>query len=216
MDVYTMLRLYHRMLRQCWKDNSIKININEFVLDDLFMVLFKSVPVHHVILLSLDGKTTHVPTMNDPTPDSFKTRRFMKIDNRSSMSSIKNVIRVLFQLLSIDTDDTHILDLIGLVQFLMSFVSENSHLSIEGCLIFSYIKKSLFNGPSFYPDTWKKEIRDPVLSDYYDSIDHIDHIHESMLQRLEACHRLIKTLCDTLTLHDERMDGIESLLHQRM
>ena len=214
MDVYTMLRLYHRMLRLCWKEyQDVNVNTNEIMLDDLFMVIFKSVPVHHVILLSLDGKMTHVPSMNDPTPESFQTRRFMKIDNRTYMSSVTNVIRVLYQLLSIDMENMTILDLIGLVQFLMSFVSENTHLTVDGCVVFSYIRKCVFNGPSFLPDTWKKEIRDPILSDYYDSVDHTDRIHESMLQRLDACHRLIKTLCDTLTLQDERIDRIESVLN---
>jgi len=214
MDVYTILRLYHRMLRHCWKESCVlnqKIALHELVLDDLFIAVFKSVPTHHIILVSLDGKMTHVPTMNDPTPESFKTRRFMKIDNRTSVSSVKNVIRVLYQLLSIDTEDMTVLDLIGLVQFLMSFVSENTHVNLDTCLIFSHIKKCLFNGPSFYTDDWKK-IRDPVLSEYYDSADHTDRVHESMLNRLDACHRLIQTLCDTLTLHDERMDRIESLL----
>ena len=212
MDVYTLLRLYHRMLRHCWKESN-SLNIHDIVLDDLFLVLFKSVPTHHVILLSLDGKMTHVPTMNDPTPESFKTRRFMKIDNRTSMSSVKNVVRVLYQLLSIDTEDMTVLDLIGLVQFLMSFVSENTHLDIERCLIFSHIRKCVFNGPLFYTDNWKKEIRDPILSEYYESVDHTDRIHESMLKRLDVCHRLIQTLCDTLTLQDERIDRIESLLN---
>lgn len=214
MDVYTQLRLYHRMVRHCWNESQDiqRIELQELVLDDLFIAIFKSVPTHHVILLSLDGKMTHVPTMNDPTPESFKTRRFMKIDNRTSLSSVKNVVRVLYQLLSIDTDDMTVLDLIGLVQFLMSFVSENTHLTIDSCLIFSHIKKCLFHGPSFYTDDWKKKIRDPILSEYYDSVDHTDRVHESMLNRLDACHRLIQTLCDTLTLHDERMDRIESLL----
>ncbi len=202
------------MLRQCWKDSS-SLDIHELVLDDFFIAIFKSVPTHHVILLSLDGKMTHVPTMADPTPESFKTRRFMKIDNRTSLSSVKNVVRVLYQLLSIDAGDMTVLDLIGLVQFLMSFVSENTHVMIDSCLIFSYIKKCLFHGPSFYSNDWKKKIRDPVLSEYYDSVDHTDRVHESMLQRLDACHRLIQTLCDTLTLQDERIDRIECFLENK-
>lgn len=107
------------MRRLCWKEyQDVNVNTNEIMLDDLFMVIFKSVPVHHVILLSLEGKMTHVPSMNDPTPDSFRTRHFMKIDNRTYMSSITNVIRVLYQLLSIDMENMTILDLIGLVQLL--------------------------------------------------------------------------------------------------
>ena len=199
------------MLRQCWAEyQDVNVIASDIVMDDLFMVIFKSVPIHHIILLAMDGKMTHVSSMNDPTPDSFRTRRFMKIDNRTSTSS---VVRVLYQLLSIDMDDMTVLDLIGLVQFLMSFVSENTHVNVDGCVIFSYIRKCVFNGPSFLPDTWKKDIRDPILSDYYESVDHTDHVHESMLQRLDVCHRLIKTLCDTLTLHDERIDRIESLLN---
>lgn len=212
MDSYTTLRLFHKMLRVWWTrtevvtkeyESECKIGVSEWNIDDFFSILFQSFP-QRVILLSTDGNTKALLTTTEPTPEAFRKKRFMKIDNRVHAS--KNASGVFFQLLSIDVEDVSILDIMGLVQFFISFSNENT-IDISSCKIIATIRKHMFQGPSFLnQEVWKKEIRDPILTDYYDTFERIDTIHESMLKRLSSCHAMIHTLCKTIDLFEERMD----------
>ena len=206
MDSYTLSRLFHKMIRKSWtEDKEIKVNASEWMLDDFFSTLFRLVP-HKIILLATDGHLTTVNLLSDPTPPSFLKKRFMKIDNRNLHTNPKTTIKVLYQLLSIDMEDTSLLDLMGLVKFLISFCTENAY-DMSACLIFKWIRTCVFHGPSFVDAvTWKKNIRDPILSHHYDSIEQIDTVHESMLKRIESYHTILQTVSNTVSLFEERMD----------
>jgi hypothetical protein len=215
MDAYSITRLYHQALLRWWDESSdeerdaYRINSNDIAIESMFMAFFKCYPSHYTLLLASDGLLTYIQNSTDTTPPLFKQKRFMKIDNRTGISSIKNVVKVFYQLLSIDMTDITILDLIGLLQFLMSFQSEN-HMDLSGTELIKYIRKQLFNGPSFLTGyDWRKMIREPILSEFYDTDTKLER-HETMLKRVDSCHKMIKTLCLTIDQMQERLDHMES------
>jgi hypothetical protein len=141
----------------------------------------------------------------------------MKIDNRTSISSISNVVHVLYQLLSIDPEDTSWLDAIGIVSFISMLLSENGGIEFIGSECIHAIKRQLFNGPDSLAEEereyWKKEIRDPILHSFYENSTstQLQH-HELVLQRMNETYTVVQRILQIIDLHSERMDNIEEIL----
>jgi len=219
MEAYLMTRLYHHAVTRWYSDyreRDDKVPIQEFstALSSLFISIFKHYSLQSILLVASDGKISSVKTMTDPTPLLFKTRRYMKIDNTSSIASISNVISFLYQLLSIDIEQHSIslLDLSGLLQFTIHLLMENECDTTEWMRV---IKRHVFGIPPFalnYESEWK-EMRDRMLNQLVDhkdlsEIERLNH-HEILLEKVNACHRMIQTLLHTISLQDERISWLE-------
>jgi hypothetical protein len=213
MDVYTSLRLYHRILKQWWKEDEqrceIMIPLQTIPIESVLLALFKTFPTNKILLLSSDGKIHVLNHIDEPIPKTFKARRSMKIDNKTSVASIKNVMNVLYQLLSIDIEDQKIslMDWIGLVQFIISLMNEQH---IPHCELFTYFQQAIFKGSDeFDPTRWKK-IRDEILACFFDTNEL--EVKESMLQRLNSLYPLIEKLSKMIDFQNERIEYLESKL----
>jgi len=154
--------------------------------------------------------------MDHPPPPHYSSKRYMKIDNRTSMSSIKNVIQVLYQLLSIDSEDVGWIDIIGLVQFML-LVLESVDISIQ-FEVEQSIKRQLFQGPDSLQweekEEWK-EIRKGILDKFYNEPVIEKGISEkvwleekeSLQNQLRSCYEMIRKLMDVMNQY-EHMDPI--------
>jgi hypothetical protein len=219
MEAYLMTRLYHHAVTRWYsvhRDRDDKVPIHEFstALASVFVSIFKHYSIQSILLVASDGKITSVNTMTDPAPLLFKTRRYMKIDNKSSISSISNVIAFLYQLLSIDIEERSIslLDLSGLLQFTIHLLMENECDTTEWTRV---IKRHVFGVPPFALNDeveWK-EMRDRMLNQLVDpsETERLNH-HDLLLEKVNACHRMIQTLLNTISLQDERISWLE---HER-
>ena len=220
MDSYTITKLYHGALLKWWKNIKEEppvCRIKDIPIESLFMTIFKFYPISKVILLASDGRICCVSSMKDEAPSSFRIRRYMKIDNRTSISSITNVVHVLYQLLSIDPEDTSWLDAIGIVSFISMLLSENGGIEFIGSECIHAMKRQLFNGPDSFVEEereyWKKEIRDPILHSFYeDSASTQLQQHELVLQRMNDTYTMVQRILQIIDLHSERMDNIEETL----
>ena len=238
METYLLSKLYHTTLLQ-WYKSEHSSDTDLFSIQDLFTPLsslfiqvFKQYPSHHILLLSSDGKVSTINTVTDPTPELFRSRRFMKIDNKTSISSIHNVITYLYQLLSITVENKMIdvLDMIGLVQFVIYFIMENDVDATEWNKI---TKKYFFSTPPFLiqrSSLWK-EVRDPILKKYTEPIKEEDIdinlknvsqyeaqlllTQETLLTKLGACHSMISKLCATIEFQDDRITILEELIKSK-
>lgn len=219
MEAYLCTRLYHQAITKWYttyreRDDRIRITDFSTSLAALFVSIFKTYSHQVILLVASDGRITSINTMTDPAPVSFRTRRYMKIDNKSAISSIHHVIAFLYQLLSIEIeqDTISLLDASGLVQFTMNVMMENECDSTEWT---RFIQKQLFRIPPFVSDReqeWKT-LRDMLLNQVADhkdlsEIERIQH-HETLLEKVNACHRMIQTLTQTITLQEERISWLE-------
>lgn len=219
MEAYLMTRLYHQAVTRWYteyRDRDDTVPIQEFssALSSVFISIFKHYSLQSILLVASDGKITSVKYMTDPAPLLFKTRRYMKIDNKSSIASIANVIAFLYQLLSIEIEQHSIslLDLSGLLQFTLHLLMENECDTTEWVRI---IKRHLFGIPPFavhYETEWK-EMRDRMLNQMVNpsEIERLNH-HDLLLEKVNSCHRMIQTLLNTISLQDERISWLE---HER-
>jgi hypothetical protein len=129
------------------------------------------------------------------------------------------VIPVLFQLLSIsiENDQMEILDLIGLIQFIILLYQENPTIQLHCTELTLYMKTQFYSCPDFIPNEliWKKKYRDTILSNWFHQSKDQDHLE--LLETVHSCHRMIKQLSDTISLQEERISWLEgdlSSLHQ--
>lgn len=214
MDHYTIIRLYHQALQRWWTKTIEKDNytIAYIDLESIFIHIFKSFPTTKILLLSSNGKCTTVSTMEETPPSLFRKYRYMKIDNKTSLSSIKNVIPVFYQLLSIDINETlSVLDILALIKWIQLLMSETM-IDFTSCDFFVFIRKQFYHGPDFLPElekeSWKKEIRDPILTCFYEKDIELICLkkNEMHLVQLQECYQLLEKINKTLTLHEERMD----------
>lgn len=213
MDVYIICRMYHQSLLQWWKnkEDDIYIPLKDIPISSFFTNLFKQFP-SQILLISTDGRIGILSKMDDPTPPDFKIRRYMKMDN--SFLDLSNILPVLLQLLSITIEDQSmsIFDFIGFLQFIISIQTENSHINFSSEFT-SYVRNQFYNGPDFC-NNWKKIYRDPILNQFFEYKPEQEEKKEldsniSLLEHIQACHRMIKKLSDTLTLQDERISWLE-------
>ena len=219
MEAYLMTRLYHQAVTRWYteyRDRDDTVPIQEFstALSSVFISIFKHYSLQSILLVASDGTISSVKTMNEPAPLLFKTKRYMKIDNKSSIASIANVISFLYQLLSIEIEHHSIslLDLSGLLQFTLHLLTENECDTTEWNRV---IKRHLFGIPPFalhYETEWK-EMRDRMLNQVVDhkdlsEIERLNH-HDIVLDKVNACHRMIQTLLNTISLQDERISWLE-------
>jgi len=149
--------------------------------------------------------------MDHPPPPHYASKRYMKIDNRTSISSIKNVIQVLYQLLSIDSEDVGWIDIIGLVQFML-LVLESFDINVQVDVEQS-IKRQLFQGPDSLQWDEKEEwkvIKKSVLDKFYESrhegISETVWLEEkeSLHQQLRSCYDMIKRLMEVMDQYEHR------------
>ena len=219
MDSYSVCRLYHQALTLWWEDTDNKdymIPIKDVNLSSILIQLCKQYPPNVILLLATDGRITTISKLEDAPPPDFRVRRHMKIDNRSSVASIKNVINVLYQLLSMTIEDNHIslLDFIGLLKFLILVQTENSSIDYSSTEIIMYIRKQFYDTPDFLKSTtinWKKLYRDPLLDQFYQTYQERNYLtsHANMLDKIQSCHRMIEKLCATISLQEERISWLE-------
>jgi len=221
MDLYSVCQLYHTALVS-WFDNedheNILVSIKNIPLSIFFIHLCKQFPQHAILLIATDGTITTITKMEDATPFPFKKKRFMKIDNKSCVSSIKYVLPVLFQLLSIsiENDQIELLDLIGLLQFLILLYQENPNIQLHCNEMTIYLKTQFYTCPDFVQNEiiWKKRYRDTILSNWFHQSK--DQEHFELLETVQSCHRMIKQLGDIISLQEERISWLEgdlSTLH---
>lgn len=220
MDAYSVCRFYHSALLTWWNETTerpdIMIPVNDIPIASLLIPLFKSYPPSHVLLLSIDGKIGSIARLDDPAPISFRTRRYMKVENKSSITSIKNVIQVLYQLLSIDIVDQELslMDFMGLLQFIINVQTENVTVDVSSVELFIWIRKQFYEGPDCFKRIeidWKKEYRDPIVGMFYDQRKLLS-TYETNLHKLTSCHRMIQMLSDTISLQDERISWLEEIV----
>lgn len=222
MDSYSVCRFYHSALLTWWNDTKehtrpdIIIPVNDIPIASLLIPLFKSYPPSHVLLLSIDGRIGSITRLDDPAPPSFRTRRYMKVENKSSITSIKNVIQVLYQLLSIDIEEQKLslIDFLGLLQFIINVQTENVTVDVSSVELFTWIRKQFYEGPDCFKHIeldWRKEYRDPIISIFYDQRKLIS-TYESNLERLNSCYRMIGRLSETISLQDERISWLEEIV----
>lgn len=222
MDAYTVTRLYHTALLQWFESTHFQSELDLCPFSDLtsplsslFIPVFKNHPFQNILLLASDGRVCSVKSMEEPAPDTFRIRRYMKIDNRSSISSISSVITFLYQLLSIDSESKHIsvLDLIGLLKFVQNFILENEAESVEWM---RFVRHHLFGAPPFLRDRtslWKP-LRDKVISDMMErdaSSESILH-YEQTLSKFNTCYKMIEQLQGQITFQQERISFLEQVL----
>jgi hypothetical protein len=219
MDSYTICRLYHQSLMKWFKntENSSEqmISISDIPLESIFIMIFKNHPSHKVILISCDGKIKCLDKIDDPVPSPFKIRKYMKIDNKTSISSIKNVIEVFYQLINIEYEnEINIIDMLGLLQFLINIQFENPTFSWNQTECITIIRQHFINGPHFITESiWKKEYREPILSQFFTG-NHVDNIdlYENQLSQLLDCYKLIDKLSKTIDLYETRISTLEDII----
>ena len=239
MDVYTATRLYKKVLVLWWEHatdeqkETVLIRVSDIPIESIFILLFRMYPITKILLIASDGTIQTINNMDDPTPQSFRLKRFMKIDNKTSISSVKNVIQVLYQLLSItvENNEVTILDWIGLVQFFLLLHTEQ-FINVSSCELFIYFQRSLFiyneciKGIS---ETKWKELRNKVLSEFYESTANkqqdkeqeqhentCNHeklyylMYESLLNRMNSMNHCIKKLSDTIDIQINNIEQLEA------
>ena len=223
MESYLVSSLFHRSLSK-WYSCSDYQDTDTFPVSDFFTPLsllltqvFKQHSFQHVLLIATDGRVCSVKSMDDPSPESFKIRRYMKIDNRSSLSNLSHVISFLYQLLSIDMEENSIsiLDTMGLLTFVSNFIQEND---LDASEWNKLIRRCLWGVPGFVKDRVKgwKEIRDTILDQFLNKETMKEQealqFHETMLEHLASCQRMIQRLSDTIGMQDERISWLEEKL----
>jgi hypothetical protein len=215
MDYYTITRLYHKAVQQWWSlaedRDEYQIELNELGLESLFTHLFSSFPPTVIILLSSNGKVSICKSMEETPPRLFRTCRYMKIDNQTSSASISSIMNVFYQLMSIDSSEPLcIMDYIALLKYIMLLISEHMNIDFSLCSCFSTFRRGLFQGPDFLPDRemWKRRIRDPLLSHFFDSDleKALIGYQEVNLTRLNECYTLIEKVNQMIELQEERLD----------
>ncbi len=221
MDAYSICRLYHHALLSWWEESEshdYSIPVSDIPLASVLIPLFKHHHPSRIILLASDGKIATLSRMEEASPPDFRIRRYMKVDNKSSISSIKNVVDVLYQLLSIDVDDQtrsiSILDFIGLLKFILLLQTENVYIDFSLMEMTSYLRKQLYETPDFLKSEnidWSKMYRDRVIDEFYHTDRGRDELtsREKTLNSIHACHRMIERLCATIALQDERISWLE-------
>jgi hypothetical protein len=136
------------------------------------------------------------------------------------MSSIKNVVDVLYQLLSINIEEQStspyisVLDFIGLLTFIISLQTENPRVNFSSTEMTTYLCHQFYETPDFLKTEsvdWCKTYRDVALADFYntDRGRALLTSREKTLDSIHACHRMIETLCATIALQDERISWLE-------
>jgi len=211
MESFLLSSLYYQCLHvwyQKHRDSEDYFHLADFqtTISSLCVAILKQHPYNTIVLIASDGRVTHVSTMNDPAPDTFKTRRYMKVDNRSSLITISTVLTYLFQLLSIDTEDQKlsILDAIGLVQFVIWLLLENE---IDASEWSKMVRNHLFRVPPFIGDktlVWK-EVRNQVLKTFLDKEQRTepDGVNEAFVQQMESMQSLVTDLRSMVMLQRE-------------
>jgi len=237
MDVYTATRLYKKVLVHWWEEadeeqkEAVRVRVTDIPIESIFILLFRMHPVTKILLIASDGCIQTIQHMDDPTPASFRNKRFMKIDNKTSISSVKNVTNVLYQLLSITVDtsgEISILDWIGLVQFFLLLHTEQ-FINVSTCDLFIYFQRSLFicnEGIKGIEETRWKELRNRVLSNFYESTSNQGKsdereelpssesmyfiMYESLLEKMCAIYPIIQKLSMTIDLQNEEIERVDS------
>ena len=170
MDSYALSRLYHQCLTKWWLENDsddIMISMDDIQLEPIFHLLFKKFPVHKYILIAVDGKITC--SDQDEIIPSFRSRKYMKVYNKTSTSSMNHIMKTFFELLSIDLSESvlNVLDFMGLLQFMISFQLENQ-IDLSDTHFISYVRISFSQGPFFVKEEiWRKKYRDPLLQSFF-------------------------------------------------
>ena len=227
MDAYSVTRWYHIALTRFYEDHRDDdvigdnlICLNDWNLASFLVPLFKMYPMHGVLLLSSDGRIAHVGSMNDAAPASFHTRRYMKIENKSSASSIKSILSVLFQLLSIDVDVQQritVLDAIGLLQFLLHLLGENPDIDTSGFALFAYLRRQFWQGPDFAKQwatvDWRAVYRTPIVAATYDDPERmVLGQYEKVMERFLFQQRITSSMVDTVHELRQRLEYVEDML----
>lgn len=229
MDVYTATRLYKKVLVHWWEEASedqkenVTISLADIPIESLFILLFRTYPITKSLLIASDGQIQVMNHMDDPTPATFRLKRFMKIDNKTSISSVKNVIQVLYQLLSISVENSaiSILDWIGLIQFFILLHTEQ-FINVATCELFLYFQRNLFirneSIKGIEETTWKT-LRNRVLTEFYESTSkqatECRHetlyylMYESLLTRMNTVYPLLQKLSDTIDLQQQHLNEME-------
>ena len=234
MDVYTATRLYKKVLVNWWEEadeeqkDTVRVRVHDIPIESLFILLFRMHPTTKILLIASDGCIQTIQQMDEPTPSSFRMKRFMKIDNKTSISSVKNVINVLYQLLSITVDsqgEISILDWIGLVQFFLLLYTEQ-FINVSTCDLFIYFQRSLFicEGVKGIDEPKWKELRNRVLSNFYESTTQVKDelprsesmyfiMYETLLEKMRAVYPMIQKLSDTIDLQNERIEHVDTRIN---
>jgi hypothetical protein len=190
MDSYTVLRVYIDVLQK-WcsehPDSDCTISTSEFSISPLLAEVLKRVESQKYIFITNDGQCQAVDSQDaNNVPESFKNKRYMKASTRSN---IRDVIKVLFQLLNIHEKDHTITvaEFVSLCQFALSLQTENDDLSQASQEFYKYIRKQFFHIPSFYHDkkVWQKKYRDPALQAFFGASKNI----EALAKSLAACEQ---------------------------
>ena len=222
MEAYLLTHLYHRSL-SIWyetityRDATLLLSEFSTALSPLLLHLCSQFPVHHVLLLSSDGRIHCAKHMDEPAPPDFRVRRYIKINNTISASSVSHIISYIYQLISIEPDGNTIslLDAIGLIQFVLHLITEHDIDTSEWTKL---IRKHLFGIPPFalsYKVEWKKlrnhMLRSIVQPSRVLEVEQLTN-QEEMLQRLSSCYHIIETLHNTIQLQEERITWLEELV----
>jgi len=222
MEAYVLTHLYHRTLSLWYETPSHRnetLPLSDFstALTSLLLHLCSQFPLHHVLLLSSDGRIHCAKTMDEPAPQTFRVRRYIKINNNVSTSSIGHILSYIYQLLSIESDGVTIslLDTIGITQFVLHVLTEHDINTSEWVTL---VRKQLFGIPPFarsYETEWK-EHRNHMLQSMIrpTRVLEVEQLtnQEELLQRLGSCYRMIDTLNKTIQLQDERITWLEEII----
>jgi len=226
MDAYTVCRLYHQALSEWWTDHELAseqmVPLSECPLESIFETLFQTYSMSTTMLVASDGKVACLSLASDVPPASFKSKRYMKIETKTARASMKNIIRVFYQLMSIDADQDSftMMDMMGLLQFVLQLVLEQSEVSWNQTACIGLFRKRFVNGPVFLDETtWKKKYREPILKRFFeeDPRTHAVHrdvyqFHETNIEQITGCHQLIQTLHLTMDEFGKRMDQFDERL----
>lgn len=190
MDSYTVLRVYIDVLQKWSSDHpdaAVTISTSEFSISPLLAEVLKRFESQKYIFITSDGQCQAVDAQDaNSVPESIKNKRNMKTSPRSN---IRDVMKVLFQLLNIQEKDHTITipEFVSLSQFVIALQTENDDLSHSSQEFYKYIRKQFFQVPSFCQDKklWQKKYRDQAIHSFFNAGQNIKNLNKS----LAACEQ---------------------------
>ena len=217
MDSYTVLRTYSNVLLKVWNETpspeKYRVNTAEFSISPIVAEVLKKFEQHRYVLLSNDGHLHGIDSMNSSVPEFFKNKRYMKSNPRAS---IRDVIKVLYNLLSVqEVDQTISLnELITLLHFVIALQVENDDaLSVLPAEFAKYIRKQLFHCPSFFDDEklWKRKYRDPAVLAFYECGNHVESLSKQLREQESLLESQASSLISLRQALNSQQDSSKSL-----